>query len=193
MRTRTRLAATAAVVAAVLVAAGCGTKASSSTPATPTPSPSPPAAQGSLGAVVGLAGYLAHLRPVATRIETTVTALPDAVRGLSTKPDASWTRSATRLETASSQLGAEAAQLASLTPPQSLRMVQDAAEQGLKGAQSAVAGTAAVLNKGAAGGASSAQIQSQIEAVKGHLTALGQRLFAAAEKAIFSSGSSPAS
>ena len=59
MRTGTRVAATAAVVAAVLVAAGCGAKASSSTPATP--SPSPPVAQGSLGADVGLADYLAHL------------------------------------------------------------------------------------------------------------------------------------
>ena len=190
MRTSTRIAAAAVVVAAAAVLAGCGAGASSSSAVAPA-TPAPSATQGSLGTIVGLADYLAHLKPVATRIEATVRSLPDAVKGLSKKPDVTWTRSATRLDAASAQPGAEAAALSSLTPPQTLRPVQKAAVQGLKGAQTAAARAAAALNQGAASGESSAQIRSQIDALEGRLTTLGERLLAAVEKVIFSPGSTP--
>jgi hypothetical protein len=178
MSTKTRIGrgVTVALVVAVAAAvlAGCGSKASSLA-ATPTPSASPTASQGSLA-----------------QLGAAVTALPDAVKGLAKKPDGTWNASATRLKAISAQLSADAASLAALTPPDVLRPVQDAAVKAISDAQSAVTKTAVALDKGVAKrDATSAKIQSQIAALQGQLSQVGQRLLGAVEGMIASPNSTP--
>jgi hypothetical protein len=195
MSTKTRIGrgVTVALVVAVAAAvlAGCGSKASSLA-ATPTPSASPTASQGSLAQLAALAGYLGQVKPIATQLGAAVTALPDAVKGLAKKPDGTWNASATRLKAISAQLSADAASLAALTPPDVLRPVQDAAVKAISDAQSAVTKTAVALDKGVAKrGATSAKIQSQIAALQGQLSQVGQRLLGAVEGMIASPNSTP--
>jgi hypothetical protein len=195
IRTRRILLASLAATG-VLVAGGCGAaKAGSATATAPTPaasasqSPSPSASQGALAGLVSLAGYIGQVRPVATRIEATVTSLPHAVNGLSKRPDKTWTASAARLRTLSARLGSEASDLAAISPPQSLASVQRTAVQGLRAAQMSVDKTAAALSTGAtSNGTSSALIKSQVAALRAQLGQLGQRLVAAVEQAVGSSG-----
>src|SRR5512140_1194617 len=76
------------VLAAVIVVAiaGCGSKKASSA------SPSPTASKaGIAGAAASLKAYINQVTPIATQVETTVKALPDAVKGISKKPDSTWT------------------------------------------------------------------------------------------------------
>jgi hypothetical protein len=181
--------AAALVVAAVAVLAGCGTKAS---PSAATPSPKPSPSQGSLAQLAALAGYLGQVKPIATQIETTVTALPDAVKGLAKKPDNTWTASATKLTTISAQLGTDAKNLASLKPPDALHPVQDAAVKGIKDTQAAVAKTTAALNKRVATqGETAATIQLQIISLKNRLAQLGQQLLSAIAGVVASPNSTP--
>lgn len=188
IRIRRGLAA-ALVALAVVMLSGCGTKASSSSP---TPSPTPTASQGSLAQLAALAGYLGQVKPIATQIGATATSLPQAVKGLSTKPDSTWTATAAKLQMISSQLNTEATTLAALTPPNLLRPVQDAAVKGITDAQSAVAKTAAVLDTGVAKHSeTTTTIQSQINALQGQLSQVGRRLLSAIEGVIASSNSTP--
>jgi hypothetical protein len=183
------LTAALVVVVATVMVAGCGTKASSSAA---TPSPTASRSQGSLAGIAALAGYLGQARPIATQLEATVTSLPAAVKGLSKKPDSTWTAAAAKLKTISSQLGTEAANLAALTPPATLRPVQDAAVKGVTDVQSAVTKTAATLDKRVAKrGATAAAIQAQIGALKNKLAQLGRRLLSAVEGVIASPNSTP--
>ena len=183
--------AAALVVAAVAVLAGCGTKASPSA-ATPSATPSPSVSQGSLAQLAALAGYLGQVKPIATQIEATVTALPDAVKGLAKKPDNTWTASATKLKTISAQLGTDAKNLASLKPPDALHPVQDAAVKGIKDTQAAVAKTTAALNKRVATqGETAATIQLQIISLKNRLAQLGQQLLSAIAGVVASPNSTP--
>ena len=185
-RIRRGLAA-ALVVAAVAVLAGCGTKASPSA-ATPSPKSSPSVSQGSLAQLAALAGYLGQVKPIATQIGATATALPDAVKGLAKKPDNTWTASATKLKTISAQLGTDAKNLASLKPPDALRPVQDAAVKGIKDTQAAVAKTAAALNKRVA---TQGETAATIISLKNRLTQLGQQLLSAIAGVIASPNSTP--
>jgi septal ring factor EnvC (AmiA/AmiB activator) len=186
IRIRRGLAAVLVALAVVLLA-GCGTKASSSS-ATPSPS----ASQGSLAQLAALVAYLGQVKPIAAHLEATVTSLPEAVKGLAQKPDRTWTASATRLKTISSQLSSETKNLAALSPPELLRPLQDAAVKGIKDSQAAVAKTAAMLDKGVAKqGETTAQIQSQIGALDDRLSQLGQQLLSATKDVIASPNSTP--
>jgi hypothetical protein len=183
------LAAALAVVAVVAVLAGCGTKASSSAV---TPSPTASKSQGSLADAVALAGYLGQMKPIATKLTTTAASLPGAVKGLATRPSATWAASAAHLQTISLQLSSQAKSLAALTPPAALRPVQDAVVKGIEATQKAVATTAAALKKGAAKkGATKAQIQAQVAALQGKLSQLPQQLISAVEGVIASPNSTP--
>ncbi len=184
-----RLAAALVVVAAVAVLAGCGTKASSSAA---TPSPTASKSQGSLAATAALAGYLGHVKPIATQLAATAASLPGAVKGLATKPNATWTASAAYLQAISLQLSSQAKSLAALTPPTALRSVQDAVVNGIEATQKAVAKTAATLKKGVAKtAATKAQIQAQVATLQGKLSQLPQQLISAVEGVIASPNSTP--
>lgn len=183
------LAAALAVVAAVAVLTGCGTKASSSAA---TPSPTASKSQGSLAVAVALAGYLGQVKPIATQLGTTAASLPGAVKGLATKPNATWSASAAYLQTISLQLSNQAKSLSALTPPAALRSAQDAVVKGIEATQKAVATTAAALKKGVAKkGATKAQIQAQVATLQGKLTRLPQQLISAVEGVIASPNSTP--
>jgi hypothetical protein len=122
-----------------------------------------------------------------------VSSLPDAVKGLAKKPDSSWSASATKLKAISSLLGIDATNLAALSPPKILRPVQDAAVKGITDAQTAVAKTAAALDKRVAPkGATSAQIQAQIAALKNKLSQLSQQLLTAIKSVGAAPNSTPA-
>ena len=188
-RTRRSVTAALVVAAAAAVLAGCGAKASSSAV---TPSPTASHSQNSLVGLAALAGYLGKVRPIATQLESTVASLPSAAKGLSNKPDRTWTAAAARLKTISSQLGSEAANIAALTPPSALRPVQDAAITGIKDAQAAAVRTAAALDKGVAKrGGTAATIQTQIRALENRLSRLGQQLVTGIEGVIASPSSTP--
>jgi hypothetical protein len=188
--TRRSVVVVSVAIAAAVVLAGCGTKATSASPPASSPKASP--SQGSLAGLAALAGYLGQVRPVAMRLGSTVSALPEAVKGLSTKPDGSWTTASTKLKAISSQLGAEAARLAALSPPSALRPAQDAAVKAITDTRSAVAKTASTLSKRTATkGAAAAQIQAQIGALSGRLSQLGRQLIAAIEGVVASPASTP--
>lgn len=189
-RTRRTVAVAFVAVAAAVVLAGCGTKASSALPPASSPKASP--SQGSLAGLAALAGYLGQVRPIAAQLGSTVSALPEAVKGLSTKPNGSWTTASTKLGAISSQLGAEAASLAALSPPSSLRPAQDAAVKAITDTRSAVAKTASTLGKRTATkGAAAAQIRSQVGALTTRLSRLGQQLVGAVTGAIASPALTP--
>jgi hypothetical protein len=192
---RTRLAQrlTAAIVAvfAVLVLTGCGTT-SGSSGSGPSPSPTASKSQGSLAAAAALAGYLGQVKPIATQIGTTAASLPGAVKGLATKPNATWAASAAYLQTISLQLAGQANSLAALTPPTALRPVQDAVVKVVEATQKAVARTATALKKGVAKkGATKSQVQAQVATLQGTLSRLPQQLISAVEGVIASPNSTP--
>jgi hypothetical protein len=184
---------TAIVVVLVVVLTGCGTTSGSSAAASPSPSPTASRSQGSLAAVAALASYLGQVKPIATQIGTTAASLSGAVKGLAAKPNGTWSASAARLTTISSQLSDQAKSLAALTPPAALRPVQDAVVKTVGAAQKAVATTAAALKKGVdKKNATKAQIQAQLAALQGKLSQLPQQLIGAVEGVIASPNSTPA-
>ncbi len=190
-RTRRSVAVASVAVAAAVVLAGCGTKAISTSPS-PAGLPKASPSQVSLAGLAALAEYLGQVRPVATQLGSTVSALPEAVKGLSAKPNGSWTTASTKLKAISSQLGGEAARLASLSPPASLRPTQDAAVKAITDTRSAVAKTASTLGRRTATkGTAATQIQSQIDALTGRLSQLGQQLVGAIAGVIASPASTP--
>ena len=172
----------------VAVLAGCG---SGSTSASTTPTSSPSAA-GIAVRLAQLTGYLSEVRPIAAGVGATVSALPDAVKGLTTKPGPSWNTAADKLDTAAKQLGAEASGLAELTPPTGLESVQNAAVQALRKAQSSVSKAADRLNKRqATSSADKAKIKAEIEQLKGSLSSVGRGLLSAIQGAIASPEATP--
>jgi hypothetical protein len=186
-----RLTVAIVAVLAVLVLTGCGTTSGSSA-TSPSPSPTASKSQSSLAAAAALAGYLGQVKPIATQLGTTAASLPGAVKGLATKPNATWAASAAYLQTISLQLSDQAKSLAALTPPAALRAVQDAVVKGIEVTQKTVAATAATLKKGIAKkGATKAQIQAQIAALQGKLSQLPQQLISAVEGVIASPHSTP--
>ena len=133
MRSNSRIsaafAATLAATVVVLALAGCGGNAASSS--------SPAATQG--GAASGApTTYLGQAQAILSQVATTAGALPDAVAGLSKKPDDTWLASGAKLNEVASQLGAEASSLAALTPPSALKPVQDAVVKGLQATKAKV-------------------------------------------------------
>ena len=183
---RTSRAAVAALVAAVavLALAACG---GSSAESTPTPSPTP-----SQGGLAALKAYAGDVKPIVTQVTTTIAALPDAVQGLSRRPDASWSEAASNLDAIATQLGDEAASLGALTPPSVLEPVQAAGVKGIQRAQAAVSDLAGRLDKRAATSATNrAKVLGEIDALKTELSQLSQQL-SNAVRALTGSGATTA-
>jgi len=179
------------LVAALAVAlAACGGGSSS---ASSTPSPTSTSAAGGIGARLGtLTGYLTEVQPIASRVGTTLSSLPGAVKGLTSKPGPSWSTAGDKLDTAAQQLGAEADDLAALTPPAGLQQVQDEAVQGLRKAESAVSKAAGRLHKRqATASANKAKIQSALDQLKADLTTVTQGLLSGIKGAIASPQATP--
>jgi peptidoglycan hydrolase CwlO-like protein len=167
-RTLIRTAAAAAVVALAGVLAGCGNS------ATPAASPSTIYPQSSAtGTLPALKTYLGDAQSVLDQVATTVGALPDAVTGLSAKPDDTWQSSAAQLESIATQLGDEAAALAALQPPSALQPVQDAVVKGIQATQSGVQKLAARIQSGSA---KAAQIQAEVDKYRSQIEGLAQQL-----------------
>ena len=133
IRMRNGVSGVFVTLAIVLAATGCAGK-ETSTATAPSPRASHSAPQsGLLNGVADLKTYLEQVRPITSELATTVAALPDAVKGLSAKPDDSWTTSAAKLDDIAAQLDSEASSLAALTPPNGLQPVQGAAVTGIRG------------------------------------------------------------
>ena len=188
-KTRVTAALTTAAIAAVLtlVVAGCGSGTAAS--ATPTPTPT----QSSITArVLALKDYLGQVKPVTDQMASTVGTLPNAVKGVSAKPGATWTTAATDLEATATKLGTEASSLSALTPPAALQSTQDAAVKAIQSVQSAVSDTAAFLNKKVAkAGTTKATIQAQLTAAQAKLAGAAQQLTSAIQGLILSPDSTP--
>ena len=191
MRMKTAVPGVLAAVVMGLAVAGCGGASSPAATAPSSTGPAPSTAQtGPLGRLSDLKSYLEQAKPIASELATTVSALPDAVKGLSTKPDETRTTSATKLSDIAAQLDDEASSLAALTPPDGLRSLQAAAVQGIRGAQSAVTKIAETLDKGSATSATrQSRVQSEIDKLQAQLSALSGMLSAGIEGLLGSSGS----
>jgi hypothetical protein len=171
MRISAALAATLVALVAVLALAGCGSKASMSS--------SPAASQGGTASSAPTT-YLAQAQAIAAQVGITAGALPDAVAGLSKKPDNTWMTSGTKLNEAATQLGKEAASLAALTPPAALQPVQDAVVKGLKAMQVKVNLLSGLLFEESADEATAnSPIQTQVDKMKTQVQALSTKLSAA--------------
>ena len=162
------LAAALVALVAVLALAGCGSSGSTSS--------SPAATQG--GTASGApTTYVGQAQAILSQVGTTAGALPDAIAGLSKKPDATWLASGTKLNEAATQLGKEAASLAALTPPTALRPVQDAVVKGLKAIQTKVNLLSGILFEESADQATAnSPIQTQVDKMKTHVQALSTKL-----------------
>jgi hypothetical protein len=182
------VAATLMAVTMVLALAGCG---GSSTSGNATPAPT--ASQSGLASTVAaLKTYLGQVKPITSQVATTVGSLPAAVKGLSKKPDSTWTAAATKLDVIAGQLGGEAASLAALSPPAALQSVQAAVVKGIQGAKTEVTKRAGALSKRASASATrQAAIRSQIAALKTRLSGLTQSLTVAIGSLILSPDSTP--
>lgn len=189
-RMRTGVPGVFVTLAIVLAATGCAGK-ESSTAAAPAPKASHSAPQsGLLNGVTDLKTYLEQVKPIASELATTVAALPDAVKGLSAKPDDTWTTSAAKLDDIATQLDGEASSLAALAPPDGLRPVQTAAVTGVREARSAVTGIAGALDKRSSSSAPErATLQSEIDKLQARLSALSKMLGAGIEALLGSTGS----
>ena len=171
-----RYLSTSAVVAATLIAlvvalalAGCGSTAASTSPAA---SPSA-AASGSPST------YLGQAQAILSQVATTAGALPDAVAGLSKKPDDTWTTAGAALNEAAAKLGTEADSLAALTPPSAVKPVQDAVVKGLKAMQAKVNDMSGLIYEQSADEANQkGPIKTQIDSMKTQLQALSAKLSA---------------
>ena len=123
MNEKKRAAAAVAIlfaVGALVVLAGCGSTSTTT------------------GVSSATQTYLNSARDVLYEVGSTASTLPDAVSGMSKKPDSTWTAASAKLQAASSQLGQEAAGLAALKPPAVLQPVQDLVVKGIQAAQSGV-------------------------------------------------------
>lgn len=165
-------AVAALAIAAVL--AGCGSTTPAEAPSTIYPESSP-----STGAAA-VKTYLESAKVVLTDVGATAAAIPDAVAGMSKRPDDTWSTAAANLQDISTQLGDETAALEALQPPESLQPVQDAVASGIQAAQSAVDKLAAALEKGESTAATrQAQIQSTVDSVKSQLQSMSDMLSSA--------------
>jgi hypothetical protein len=169
LRISAAFAPTLVALVVVLALAGCGSKAAST-------SSSPAATQG--GAASGApTTYLGQAQQILSQVATTAGALPDAVAGLSKKPDDTWMASGAKLNEIASQLGAEASSLAALTPPGVLQPVQDAVVKGLQATQSKVNALSGLLHKQSATEATAnSPVQTQVDKMKTQLQALSAKL-----------------
>jgi len=168
------IAATVAVLAIAVVLAGCGSSTPAEAPSTIYPESSPTSGPAALKA------YLSDAKVVLTDLRTTAAGVPDAVAGMSKRPDSTWSTAATNLQDISTQLGDEATALAALQPPETLQPVQDAVVAGIEGAQSAVDKLAAALAKGESTAATrQAQIQSTVDSVTSQIQSMSDMLSSA--------------
>ena len=187
-RIRGALAGTFAALIVALALAGCG----SGTAASPTPSATP-SPSGIAGSLLALKTYLGQVQPILSRVSTTVGTLPDAVKGLSKKPDSTWTASATRLDDIAAQLSSEAASLAALTPPSALQSLQDAVVKTIKAAQAPVAKLAGALSKGVATAATAqSKVTSTIDSARALLQGASTQLNGAIGSLLGSPSPTPA-
>ena len=178
MKHKTRIisliAAAFAVLAIAVVLAGCGSSTPAEAPSTIYPESSPTSGPAALKA------YLSDAKVVLTDLSTTAAGVPDAVAGMSKKPDSTWSTAATNLQDISTQLGDEATALAALQPPEALQPVQDAVVAGIEGAQTAVDKLAAALEKGESTAATKqAQIQSTVDSVTSQIQSMSDMLSSA--------------
>ena len=162
-----------ATVAATLIAlgalAGCGSTGAST-------SSSPAATQSGAASGSGQS-YAGPAQSVLAQVGTTAGALPDAVAGLSKKPDDTWTASGAKLNEVASQLGDEASSLAALTPPNALKPVQDAVVKGLQAMQAKVNALSGLLYEQSADEATAkSPIKTQVEKMKTQVQALSAEL-----------------
>ena len=115
---------------------------------------------------------------------------PTRSKGLSAKPDDTWTASAAKLDDIAAQLDSEASSLAALTPPGGLQPVQTAAVTGIREAQSAVTRIAGALDKRSSTSETErATLQSEIGKLQARLSVLGKMLSAGIDALLGSSGS----
>jgi hypothetical protein len=186
-RTRTGVSGVLAVTMIALVIAGCGGT------VTPTTAPSAPASQtGALGRLSDLKSYLEQVKPITSDLAATVSSMPDAVKGISAKPDGSWTTAAGKLDDIAAQLGDEADNLAALTPPDGLRSLQEVTVNGIQAAQSAVTKLADALSKRTVTSATrQSEIESAIGKLRAQLSALGMMLSAGIDGLTGSSSTTP--
>jgi hypothetical protein len=185
LRISAAFAATLMALVVVLASAGCSGKAAST-------SSSPAATQG--GAASGAPKtYLEQVQPILSQVGTTAGALPDAVAGLSTKPDDTWTASAAKLDDIATQLGAEGSSLAALTPPSALKPVQDAVVKGIRATQASMADLSGLLyEQSATEATANSSIQSQVDGAKTQLLALSAQLTGAIDRLLGTPNATPA-
>ena len=182
-----RLAASAVigivtVVAVGAVLSGCGSS-------EPEPSPSPSPSSG----VAALRAYLSDVDATLTRVKDTAGTLPDAVQGMSTVPDETWTAAAADLTDISQQLGDEAASLDALEAPSVLQSLQDAVVKGIESAKTAVDKLATEIESGAESAATKrAQVQSVIDEAQAQLMDFSDQLSDALGGVLASPEASPA-
>jgi len=169
-----------AFVAVGAVLTGCGGS-------EPEPSPSPSSG------VAALRAYLSEVDDTLSRVKETAGTLPDAIQGMSTVPDETWTAAAADLTDISQQLGDEAASLDALEAPSVLQSLQDAVVKGIESAQTAVDKLANEIESGAASAATKrAQVQAVIDDAQAQLMDLSDQLSDALGGALGSSEASPA-
>jgi len=158
---RTGAAALAALVALVVLA-GCGS------------------ASTTTGVPSATQKYLISARDVLYEVGSSASTLPDAVTGMSKKPDSTWTAAATKLQAVSSQLGQEAARLAALKPPATLQPVQDLVVKGIQAAQAGVDKLARSIGKRVQSAATGqAGVQSTVTGLQSQLDSLAKQFRAA--------------
>ena len=149
-------------VGALVVLAGCGS--------TSTTTGIPSATQ----------TYLNSARDVLYEVGSTASILPDAVSGMSKRPDSTWTVASARLQAVSSQLGQEAARLAALKPPAVLQPAQDLVVKGIQATRSGVDKLATGIGKRARGSATrQAKVQSTVTGLQSQLDGLAKQFRAA--------------
>jgi hypothetical protein len=165
------VAAALAALALVPVLAGCGSSSPSAPPSTIYPQSS------ATGTLPAAKAYLNSAQTILGQVATTVGALPGAVQGMNTKPDATWTAAATQLRSIATQLGQEASALAALQPPSALKPVQDAVVKGIQTAQTGVTKLATTLtSKSQAAATRKAQVQAKANQLKAQIDGLAQQL-----------------
>jgi hypothetical protein len=169
---RSALAATLAALALSAVLAACG----GSTSASSSPSTIYPQASAT-GTLPALKQYLSDAQGILGQVATTVGELPNAVKGMSAKPDSTWQSSGTQLDSIATQLGQEASALAALQAPSALKPVQNAVITGIQTTQAGVQKLGSKLQSGSAkASAKKAQVQAEVDKYKSQLDGLAQQL-----------------
>jgi uncharacterized phage infection (PIP) family protein YhgE len=157
--------------------AGCGGSATtpSDPPSTIYPESSP------TGTLPALKAYLDDAQEVLGQVAATVGSLPESTRGMSAKPDDTWSSAAAQLQSIAAQLGDEAAALAALQPPSALKPVQDAVVKGIQAAQTGVEKLAAGLESGQQAATTRAEVRSKVDRYRAQIDGLAQQLRSAIE------------